>query len=68
MRLHRISAEHWAGDPSAAVAAARNLHPGRLPTAERRARYFTDHARAYGMWGRREDCVKALLAVCRSIS
>lgn len=63
--LHRISAEHWAGDPSAAVAAAKKVQPRQLPTAERRARYFTDVARAYGTWGRREECVKALLAAER---
>ena len=61
VQLHLISAEYAAGDPSAAIAAARKLTPRSLPTLERRARYFTDIARAYGMWGRRDQCLQALL-------
>jgi hypothetical protein len=60
--LHRISAENHAGDPSAAVAAAAQVAPASLPATERRARYWTDSARAYSMWGKREDCIQALLA------
>ena len=60
--LHRISAENHAGDPPAAVAAAARVAPASLPTTERRARYWTDTARAYSMWGKREDCIQALLA------
>ena len=60
--LHRISAENYAGDPAAAVAAAAQIPPASLPTTERRARYWTDTARAYSTWGRREDCIQALLA------
>jgi transcriptional regulator with XRE-family HTH domain len=63
--LHRISAENYAGDPGAAVAAALRIAPGSLPTTERRARYWTDTARAWGNWGRREECVNALLAAER---
>ena len=33
-----------------------------LPTTERRARYWTDTARAYEMRGRREESIQALLA------
>ncbi|MFF5258337.1 helix-turn-helix domain-containing protein [Actinomadura viridis] len=65
VQLHLISAEYTAGDPSAALAAARRLSPQALPTLERRARYLTDIARAYGMWGRREETVRALLAAER---
>ncbi|TDD89533.1 XRE family transcriptional regulator [Actinomadura darangshiensis] len=61
VQLHRISAEYAAGDPAAAIAAARKIPPRALPTVERRARYFTDVARAYGMWGRRDQCLQALL-------
>ncbi|WP_433465287.1 helix-turn-helix transcriptional regulator [Spirillospora sp. CA-128828] len=61
VQLHLISAEYAAGDPAAAIAAARKLTPRSLPTLERRARYFTDIARAYGMWGRRDQCLQALL-------
>lgn len=60
--LHRISAETHAGDPAAAVAAAAQIAPASLPTTERRARYWTDTARAYSMWGKRDDCIQALLA------
>jgi hypothetical protein len=60
--LHRISAETHAGDPAAAVAAAAQVAPASLPTIERRARYWTDTARAYSMRGKRDDCIQALLA------
>jgi transcriptional regulator with XRE-family HTH domain len=60
--LHQISAENSAGDPGAAVAAAIRLEPAGLPTTERRARYWTDTARAYTQWGRRDDAIDALLA------
>jgi hypothetical protein len=65
VELHRISAESYAGDPGAAVAAASRIVPASLPTTERRARYWTDTARAYATWGRREECVNALLAAER---
>ncbi|MGA5131984.1 helix-turn-helix domain-containing protein [Streptomyces olivoreticuli] len=62
VQLHRISAENSAGDPSTALAAARAVAPQSLPSTERRARYYTDIAAAYGRWGHRDDCVRALLA------
>jgi hypothetical protein len=65
VELHRVSAENYAGDPGTAVAAARRINPAALPTTERRARYWTDTARAYANWGRRDDCVDALLAAER---
>jgi hypothetical protein len=65
VELHRVSAENYAGDPGAAVAAALRIVPASLPTTERRARYWTDTARAYANWGRRDDCVSALLAAER---
>jgi hypothetical protein len=65
VELHRVSAENYAGDPGAAVAAALRIVPAGLPTTERRARYWTDTARAYANWGRRDDCVNALLAAER---
>jgi hypothetical protein len=63
--LHRISAECSIGEPGAAIAAARQIPLASLPTVERRARYYTDVARAFGQWGRREDCLSALLAAER---
>jgi len=65
---HRVSAENYTGDPGAALAAALRIVPASLPTTERRARYWTDTARAYANWGRREDCVSALLAAEREAS
>jgi hypothetical protein len=65
VELHRISAENYAGDPGVAIAAAARIHPPSLPTTERRARYWTDTARAYGNWGRRDECVSALLSAER---
>jgi transcriptional regulator with XRE-family HTH domain len=63
--LHRISAEYSIGEPGAAIAAARQIPPASLPSVERRARYYTDVARAFGQWGRRNDCLSALLAAER---
>ncbi|MEY9958832.1 helix-turn-helix domain-containing protein [Streptacidiphilus sp. MAP5-52] len=60
--LHLISAENSAGDPGAALAAARTIAPHALPSVERRARYYTDVATALGSMGRRDECVRALLA------
>jgi hypothetical protein len=60
--LHQISAENFAGDPSTAVATAVRLVPASLPTTERRARYWTDTARAYAQWVHRDEAINALLA------
>lgn len=62
VQLHLISAENSAGDLSAALAAAKVVVPQSLPSTERRARYYTDIATALGRWGRRDECVRALLA------
>jgi hypothetical protein len=62
VQLHTISAENYAGDPGAAVAASGQIAPASLPTTERRSRYWTDTARAHWTWGHREDSIQALLA------
>ncbi|MBL1087287.1 hypothetical protein JK359_35925 [Streptomyces actinomycinicus] len=62
VQLHRISAEFSTGDFCATLAAARALPPRSLPSLERRARYYTDVAAALAQRGRRDDCVRALLA------
>ncbi|WP_367141017.1 MULTISPECIES: XRE family transcriptional regulator [Streptomyces] len=62
VQLHLISAENSTGDPSAALAAANAVAPGSLPSTERRARYYTDVATAFARSGRRDDCIRALLA------
>lgn len=61
VQLHLISAENSAGDPAAALSAARAIAPQSLPSVERRSRYYTDIAAAFAQLGRREDCVRALL-------
>lgn len=65
VQLHLVSAENSAGDPSRALTAAKALIPRELPTVERQARYYSDVATAYAAWGRRDDCVRALLAAER---
>jgi hypothetical protein len=65
VQLHLISAEYVAGDPAAAITAAGRMPPRALATVERRARYYTDVARAYAMWGRRDECLDAVLAAER---
>jgi hypothetical protein len=65
VQLHRISAEYSVGEPGAAVTAARRLPPATLPTTERRARYWTDLARAWDHCGRRDDAIRALLTAER---
>ncbi|WP_433258764.1 helix-turn-helix domain-containing protein [Streptosporangium sp. CA-135522] len=61
VQLHLISAENSAGDPAAALSAARAIAPQSLPSVERRSRYYTDIAAAFAQLGRRDDCVRALL-------
>ncbi|MGQ4514156.1 XRE family transcriptional regulator [Streptomyces sp. DW26H14] len=65
VQLHLVSAENSAGDPAAALAAARAVNPTRLPSPERHARLHTDVATAYSHWGRREECLHSLLAAER---
>ncbi|WP_285594126.1 hypothetical protein [Kineosporia sp. NBRC 101731] len=60
--LHRISAETSTGDPVTALATAHALAPSRLPTIERRARYWGDVATAQALRGDRDECLRALLA------
>jgi hypothetical protein len=62
VQLHRISAENYAGDPLAALAAARSTSLKALPSVERRSRALGDIAITYDRLGRRSDCVRTLLA------
>ncbi|MGW2838555.1 XRE family transcriptional regulator [Streptomyces sp. NPDC001493] len=62
VRLHRISAENHAGDPLAALDAARTVSLKALPSVERRSRCLTDVATALERLGRRQDCVRTLLS------
>jgi transcriptional regulator with XRE-family HTH domain len=62
VQLHRISAENHAGDPLAALAAARAISLAQLPSVERRSRALGDIAITYDRLGRRGDCIRSLLA------
>ncbi|MFE7134775.1 XRE family transcriptional regulator [Streptomyces sp. NPDC057638] len=62
VRLHRISAENHAGDPLAALDAARTIPLRALPSIERRSRALSDIAHTYHRLGRRTDCLRTLLA------
>ncbi|CAL9304339.1 hypothetical protein SUDANB25_03786 [Streptomyces sp. SudanB25_2051] len=64
--LHRISISHLLGDAGQAVEYARRVDPAALPTAERRARYWIDVARAFDQWGKPDRCYQALLAAERA--
>ncbi|MEV7284087.1 helix-turn-helix transcriptional regulator [Streptomyces sp. NPDC093252] len=61
VQLHRISAENYAGDPPAALAAARSISLKQLPSVERCSRALSDIAVTYDRLGRRSDCIRTLL-------
>ncbi len=65
VQLHKISAENHAGDPHAALDAARAISLKALPSVERRSRALGDIAVTYDRLGRRSDCVRTLLAAER---
>ncbi|MEU4588273.1 helix-turn-helix domain-containing protein [Kitasatospora aureofaciens] len=60
--LHELSVHYELGDAGRAIEFARTVDPTALPTAERRARFFTDVARAFDQWGKPEQTFRALLA------
>jgi transcriptional regulator with XRE-family HTH domain len=62
VELYRISIARVLGDYGTAIEAARRIKPAAIPLAERRARYWSDVARAYHAWGKPEQCYRALLA------
>ncbi|MEU9254484.1 hypothetical protein AB0D66_21845 [Streptomyces sp. NPDC048270] len=59
------SAAPSAGDPRAALDAARGISLKALPSVERRSRALGDVAVTYDRVGRRSDCVRTLLAAER---
>ncbi|MFF8535852.1 XRE family transcriptional regulator [Streptomyces sp. NPDC015532] len=65
VQLHKISAENHAGDPQAALDAARAISLKALPSVERRSRALGDIAVTYDRLGRRSNCVRTLLAAER---
>ncbi|MEV7866138.1 helix-turn-helix transcriptional regulator [Streptomyces sp. NPDC088124] len=60
--LHQISISHLLGDAGTAIDHARQVNTARLPTAERRARYWIDVARSFDQWNKPGNCYRALLA------
>ncbi|MEV6974218.1 XRE family transcriptional regulator, partial [Kitasatospora sp. NPDC093806] len=63
--LYRIGLATTLGNPDAGVQHALELDPVRLPTGERRARYFTDTARMWDALGEDRRTFDALLAMER---
>lgn len=60
-RLYRVGV-HWSlGDAGTAVEAGQRVDAAALPTPERRARYFTDMARAWWSWGKPDETAISLL-------
>ncbi|MEV5410027.1 helix-turn-helix transcriptional regulator [Thermopolyspora sp. NPDC052614] len=49
------------GDAGTAIHHADRIAPGQIPTAERRASYYTGMAQAYTMWGKIDQALRALL-------
>lgn len=63
--LYAVSV-HWAlGDSGAALELGSKLHVGQFATAERRARFHTDMARAWWQWGKPGQAATALLEALR---
>lgn len=60
--LYRVNIENVLGDPGAGLEATKRLQEGMYPTAERKARLWTDVARVAWPSGQVEQVVHALLA------
>ncbi|WP_410638347.1 hypothetical protein [Amycolatopsis sp. lyj-346] len=60
--LYQVSIARVLGDSGTAIEHARRIDPASIPVVERRARYFSDVARAFHQWGKPEQCYRALLA------
>ena len=64
--LHRVSVCYLLGDAGAAIDAARGLDPALLGVRERQARFYTDLARAFHLWGKDGSAFRALVAAYRA--
>ncbi|MFE3095929.1 XRE family transcriptional regulator [Streptomyces sp. NPDC059248] len=64
--LHRISISHLLGDCGLAIEHARRVDVTRLPSPERRARYWIDVARSFDQWAKPDRAFQALLAAERA--
>ncbi|MEV6644650.1 helix-turn-helix transcriptional regulator [Amycolatopsis sp. NPDC051371] len=60
--LYQVSIARVLGDSGTAIEHARRIDPAAIPVVERRARYYSDVARAFHQWGKPEQCYRALLA------
>ncbi len=60
--LYRIGVHLALGDSGQALTASHRVRPNLLPTAERRARYHVDTARAWHQHGNRAKAIQSLLA------
>jgi hypothetical protein len=60
--LYQVSIARVLGDSGTAIEHARRIDPASIPVVERRARYYSDVARAFHQWGKPEQCYRALLA------
>ncbi|MFB8005217.1 helix-turn-helix domain-containing protein [Nocardia sp. NPDC056000] len=63
--LYRVSSARVLGDVGVAIETARRINPAAIVSAERRARYWADVARAFHQWGKPEQSYRALLAAER---
>ena len=64
--VYRVSVHTALGDPATALAHAQNVEPDRLPTTERRMRFYTDTARAWQQHGRIPEAAVALSQLART--
>lgn len=60
--LYQVSIARVLGDAGTAIDAARRIDPASIQSAETRARYWSDIARAFHQWGKPEQCYRALRA------
>ncbi|WP_233224014.1 hypothetical protein [Amycolatopsis sp. CA-128772] len=60
--LYQVSIARVLGDSGTAIEYARRIDPLAIPVVERRARFYSDVARAFHQWGKPEPCYRALLA------
>ncbi|MFJ5608472.1 helix-turn-helix domain-containing protein [Streptomyces sp. NPDC093221] len=63
--LYAVGVHRALGDSGAALELGSKLRAGQFPTAERRARFHTDMARAWWQWGKAAQTATALMDALR---
>ncbi|MDT7788149.1 MAG: hypothetical protein QOF58_6568 [Pseudonocardiales bacterium] len=63
--IYQIGIDQVLGDFGTAIAHASSINFATIAQPERRARGYTDMAKAYHLWGKPEECFRALLAAER---